>query len=166
LGNWSYHRFEGDGNWTFTPAGGNFVGSVAANNGFTWVRNFSKALLKGPSRGPGSCLGVSADNVAAPLKKVQDATKNFVPLIVGAMHAGPVASSWFISQLNNMVASGAAEADPQAAAVVTTAGAAAATVAPYVSTAAPYLAPVGGDAVLLNSVIKEVESGMSGQCTW
>jgi hypothetical protein len=33
LGNWSYHRFEGGGNWTFTPAGGNFVGSVAANNG-------------------------------------------------------------------------------------------------------------------------------------
>jgi hypothetical protein len=68
LGNWSYHRFEGGGNWTFTPAGGNFVGSVAANNGFTWVRNFSKALLKGPSRGPGSCLGVFVDNVAAPLK--------------------------------------------------------------------------------------------------
>jgi hypothetical protein len=72
----------------------------------------------------------------------------------------------YMQQLNNMVASGAAEADPQVAAVVTTAGAAAATAAPYVSAAAPYAIPVGGDAVLLNGVINEVQSGMSGQCTW
>jgi hypothetical protein len=104
--------------------------------------------------------------VAAPLKQLQSAARNYVPLIVGAMQSGPVGSAWYMSQLNNMVASGAAEADPQVAAVVTTAGAAAATAAPYVSAAAPYLAPVGGDAVLLNGVIKEVQSGMSGQCTW
>jgi hypothetical protein len=40
------------------------------------------------------------------------------------------------------------------------------TAAPYVSAAAPYAIPVGGDAVLLNGVINEVQSGMSGQCTW
>ena len=71
-----------------------------------------------------------------------------------------------MSQLNTMVASGAAEADPQTAAVVTTAGAASAIAAPYVSAAAPYIAPAGGDAVLLNGVIKEVQAGWKGQCTW
>ena len=139
---------------------------AAANNGPSWIGTFFKTLVKGPSTGPGSCLGVFTDTVAAPLKQLQSAAKNYVPLIVGAMQSGPVGSAWYMSQLNNMVASGAAEADPQVAAVVTTAGAAAATAAPYVSAAAPYLAPVGGDAVLLNGVIKEVQSGMSGQCTW
>jgi len=71
-----------------------------------------------------------------------------------------------MSQLNNMVASGAAEADPQVAAVVTIAGATAATAAPWVSATAPYVAPAGADALLLNGVIKEVQSKMSGQCTW
>jgi hypothetical protein len=100
------------------------------------------------------------------MKQLQSAAKNYVPLIVGAMQAGPSGAAMYMSQLNNMVASGAAEADPQVAAVVTTAGAAAATAAPYVSAAAPYVVPVGGDALLLNGVIKEVQSGMSGQCTW
>jgi hypothetical protein len=138
----------------------------AASNWPSWIGTFLKTLVKGPSTGQGSCLGVFIDTVAAPLKQLQSAAKNYVPLIVGAMQSGPVASAWYMSQLNNMLASGAVEADPQVAAVVTTAGAAAATAAPYVSAAAPYLAPVGGDAVLLNGVIKEVQSGMSGQCTW
>jgi len=54
----------------------------------------------------------------------------------------------YMQQLNNMVASGAAEADPQVAAVVTTAGAAAATAAPYASAAAPYAGAGGADLVL------------------
>jgi hypothetical protein len=69
-------------------------------------------------------------------------------------------------QVNNMVQSGAAEADPQVITAVTTAGAAAATAAPYVSAATPYVTPAGADAVLLNGVIKEVQAEMSGQCTW
>lgn len=74
---------------------------------------FLKSLLKGPSTGPGSCLGVFTDTVTAPLKQVQSAVKNYVPLIVGAMQAGPSGAAMYMQQLNNMVASGAAEADPQ-----------------------------------------------------
>lgn len=140
----------------------------AANNGFTWAWNFTKSFVGGFSLStkPGTCLGVFTDTVAAPLKQVQTAAQKYAPAMIAAMQAGPSGAAWYMSQLNNMVASGAAEADPQVAAVVTTAGAAAATAAPYVSAAAPYLAPVAGDAVLLNGVIKEVQSGMSGQCTW
>ena len=71
------------------------------------------------------------------MKEIQNATKYYVPLIVGTMQAGPGGAVLYMSQLNNMVASGTAKADPQVAAVVTTAGAAAATVAPIVSAAAP-----------------------------
>ncbi len=143
-------------------------GTVDATNysGSAW--NFTKSFFGGFSLSTrsGTCLGVFTDTVSAPLKQLQRSAKDFVPLIVGAMQAGPVGSAWYMSQLNNMVASGAAEADPQVAAVVTTAGAAAATAAPYVSAAAPYVAPAGADALLLNGVIKEVQSGMSGHCTW
>jgi hypothetical protein len=139
----------------------------AANNGtWQWTKTSVKSLVQGPSTGPGSCVGLFTDTVTAPLKQIQSAAKNYVPLIVGAMQAGPSGAAMYMQQLNNMVASGAAEADPQVAAVVTTAGAAAATAAPYVTAAAPYVVPVGGDALLLNGVIKEVQAGMSGQCTW
>jgi hypothetical protein len=71
--------------------------------------------------------------VAAPLKQIQTAAQKYAPAMIAAMQAGPSGAAWYMSQLNNMVASGAAEADPQVAAIVTTAGAVAATAAPYVS---------------------------------
>jgi hypothetical protein len=82
---------------------------VAANNGPSWTGVFLKSLLKGPSTGPGSCLGVFTDTVTAPLKQIQTAVKNYVPLIVGAMQAGPSGAAMYMQQLNNMVASGAAD---------------------------------------------------------
>jgi hypothetical protein len=45
--------------------------TIPANNGFTWAWNFTKALVKGPSTGPGSCLGVFTGTVTAPLDKLQ-----------------------------------------------------------------------------------------------
>jgi RHS repeat-associated protein len=132
----------------------------------TWWKTFFKTLVKGPSTGPGSCLGLFTDTVTAPLKQLQSAAKNYVPLIVSAMQAAPAAASSYVQQLNIMVQSGAADPDPEVVTAVTTAGAAAATAAPYASAAAPYLVPVGGDAILLDGVIKEVQSGMNGQCTW
>jgi hypothetical protein len=104
--------------------------------------------------------------VTAPLKQLQSAAKNYVPIVVSAMQSAPAGASMYVQQVNNMVQSGAAEADPQVTAIVTAAGAAAATAAPYASAAAPYVVPVGADAVLLDGVINEVQSGMSGQCTW
>jgi hypothetical protein len=72
----------------------------------------------------------------------------------------------YMQQLNNMVASGAAEADPQVAAVVTTAGAAAATAAPYASAAAPYAGAGGADLVLAYGLGAELNAGFNGQCRW
>jgi hypothetical protein len=138
----------------------------AANNGPSWTGVFLKSLLKGPSTGPGSCLGVFTDTVTAPLKQIQTAVKNYVPLIVGAMQAGPSGAAMYMQQLNNMVASGAAEADPQVAAVVTTAGAAAATAAPYASAAAPYAGAGGADLVLAYGLGAELNAGFNGQCRW
>jgi RHS repeat-associated protein len=142
-------------------------GAPAANNG-SWAWNFTKSFFKGFSLSTksGTCLGVFADTVSAPLKQLRSTAQQYLPAITATLQAGPSGAAMYMSQLNNMVASGAAEADPQVVAVVTTAGAAAATAAPYVSAAAPYVVPVGGDAILLNGVIKEVQSGMSGQCTW
>ena len=143
--------------------------SDAANNGSgSWAWNFTKSFFTGFSLSTknGTCLGVFADTVSAPMKQLRRTAQQYLPLITSTLQAGPSGAAMYMSQLNNIVASGAAEADPQVAAVVTTAGAAAATAAPYVSAAAPYIVPVGGDALLLNGVIKEVQSGMSGQCTW
>jgi hypothetical protein len=67
-----------------------------------------------------------------------------------------------MSQLNNMVASGAAEADPQVAAVVTTAGAAAATAVTY----APYALPAGAVGIASVGLGNELSAGFHGQCTW
>jgi hypothetical protein len=106
------------------------------------------------------------------MKQLQSAAKNYVPLIVGALQAGPNAATTVANGIQWGVNSGLVNDPedianaPNVVAVVSTAGAAAATAAPYVSAAAPYVVPVGGDAVLLNGVIKEVQSGMSGQCTW
>lgn len=135
-----------------------------ANNG-SWTGTFLKSLLRGPSTGPGSCLGVFTGTLTAPMKQLRSTVQTYAPVIVSTVQAAPAGAAWYMSQLNNMVQSGAAEADPQVATVVTTAGAAAATAAPYVSAAAPYVAPAGADALLLNGVIKEVQSGSSGQCT-
>ena len=143
-----------------------FPNGPANNGNWQGTKTFVKSLLKGPSTGPGSCLGVFSDTVSAPLKQLRTAAQQYLPLITSTLQAGPSGAAMYMSQLNNMVAAGAAEADPQVAAVVTTAGAAAATAAPYAAAAAPYVVPVGGDAILLNGVIKEVQSGMSGQCTW
>jgi hypothetical protein len=141
--------------------------AVAANNGtWQWTKTFVKSLLQGPSTGPGSCVGLFTDTVTAPLKQIQSAAKNYVPLIVGAMQAGPSGSAMYMQQLNNMVASGAAEADPQVAAVVTIAGAAAATAAPYVSAAAPYAGAGGADLVLAYGLGTELKAGFNGQCRW
>ena len=145
---------------------GPLSGGGAANNGPSWTGVFLKSLLKGPSTGPGSCLGVFTDTVTAPLKQVQSAVKNYVPLIVGAMQAGPSGAAMYMQQLNNMVASGAAEADPQVAAVVTTAGAVAATAAPYASAAAPYAGAGGADLVLAYGLGAELKAGFNGQCRW
>ena len=65
-----------------------------------------------------------------------------------------------------MVQAGAAEADPQVPAVVTTAGAAAATAVPYVTAAAPYAAVGGADLVLAYGLGKELRTGFNGQCRW
>lgn len=135
---------------------------VPANNGPSWTGVFLKSLLKGPSTGPGSCLGVFTDTVTAPLKQLQNAAKYYVPLIVGAMQAGPSGAAMYMSQLNNMVASGAAEADPQVAAVVTTAGAAAATAVTY----APYALPAGAVGIASVGLGNELSAGFHGQCTW
>lgn len=62
----------------------------------------------------------------------------------------PVLANRFGSQVNNMVASGAAEADPEAVAVATTA--AATTAVAYVTAAAPYLITGGADLALLNGL--------------
>jgi RHS repeat-associated protein len=148
---------------------GTIIGGLAANNGSgSWAWNFTKSFFTGFSLSTksGTCLGVFADSVTAPMKQLRSAAQQYLPLVTSALQAGPSGAAMYMQQLNNMVASGAAEADPQVAAVVTTAGAAAATGAPYVSAAAPYVVPVGGDAILLNGVINEVQSGMSGQCTW
>ena len=154
--------------YDYVPFGTFRSAVIAANNGFTWAWSFTKALAKGPSIGPGSCLGVLADTVTAPLKQVQRAAKDYVPLIVSAMQSSPAAAGWYVQQVNNMVGAGAADAEQAAPVIagVTTAGAAAATAVPYVSAAAPYVAPAGADAVLLNGVIKEVQAGMKGQCAW
>ncbi len=65
-----------------------------AKNGPSWTGVFLKSLLKGPSTGPGSCLGVFMDTVTAPLKQLQSAAKYYVPVIVGAMQAGPSGAAW------------------------------------------------------------------------
>jgi hypothetical protein len=82
------------------------------------------------------------------------------------MQAGPSGAAMYMSQLNAMVQAGAAEADPQVAAVVTTAGAAAGTMAPYVSAAAPYAAGGVVDATLAVGLVNEVNAGLNGQCHW
>ena len=70
-------------------------------------------------------------------------------MIVGALLAGPGGAAMYMHKLN-MVASGAVEADPHVAAVITTAGAAAATAAPpYMSAVAPYTGAGAADLVIL-----------------
>jgi RHS repeat-associated protein len=142
------------------------IGSSPANNEPSWTGVFLESLLKGPSTGPGSCLGVFTDTVTPPLKQLQSAAKNYIPLIVGALQSVPVGTAWYMSQLNNMVQAGAAEADPQVAAVVTTAGAAAATAAPYVSAAAPYALAAGAVGITSVGLGNELWAGFHGQCTW
>jgi RHS repeat-associated protein len=153
--------------WGVIGNGFDLFGSLgAANNGPSWTGTFLRSLLKGPSTGPGSCVGLFTDTVTAPLKQIQSAMKQYVPLIVGAMQAGPSGAAMYMQQLNNMVASGAAEADPQVAAVVTTAGATAAAAAPYASAAAPYAGAGGADLVLAYGLGTELKAGFNGQCRW
>lgn len=79
-------------------------------------------------------------------------------------HASSSRWSSFV-HVTTMVASGAAKADPQVAAVVTTAGAAAATVAPIVSAAAPYALSAGALGITSVGLGKELWA-VDGQCTW
>jgi hypothetical protein len=106
------------------------------------------------------------DTVSAPLKQLQSAAKNYVPLVVGAMQAGPSGAGFFMSQLDDMVQSGAADPDPQTAAVVTTVGAASAMAAPYVIAAAPFAVTGGADLALFYGLGSELKAGANGKCTW
>jgi len=131
-----------------------------------WWRTFLTTLVKRPNTGPGSCLGVFADTVTTPLQQLQSAVKDYIPLMVSAMQAAPAGASLYVQQVGRMVEAGAAEADPQVAAVVTTAGAAAGTMAPYVSAAAPYAGGGVIDATLAVGLVNEVNAGLNGQCHW
>ena len=57
------------------------------NSRLTWLWNFTKALMKGPSTGSGSCVGLFTETVTAPLKQLQGAAKNYIPLMIGAMQS-------------------------------------------------------------------------------
>lgn len=118
---------------------------------------------------PGRCLGVFTDSAAAPLKQLWTAARLQVGQAIGAaLQTVPMGASFYVQQVNNMVNAGAADASEAAPALAaaTAVGASASTAAPYVVAATPYAITAGGDAVLLNGVVKEVQSGMSGQCTW
>jgi len=148
----------------------NFIDPFGLCPGNNWAWNFTKSFIGGFSLSiePGTCLGVFADTTTAPLKQLQSATKYYIPLIVGAIQSAPSLTSAagnYIAYVGYFTSTPADET-AEAIAGVSTVGAAATVAAPYVSAAAPYVVPVGGDAVLLNGVIKEVQSGMSGQCSW
>jgi hypothetical protein len=103
-----------------------------ANNGFTWAWNFTKSFVKGPSTGPGSCVGVFTDTATAPLKQVYDNVKNYVPIVVGALRSAPSLTSAAGNYIAYMGYFTSTPADETAEAItgVSTVGAAATTAAP------------------------------------
>ena len=143
-------------------------GTFAANNWLTWTWNFTKALVKGPSTGTGSCLALFGDTVTAPLKQLRSAAQTYVPALVSALQAAPYGANGFagyMRMVGNFSSTPAAETEADIAAL-NTAAAGAAAAAPYVSAAAPYAITGGTDAVLLKGVVSEVEAGWHGQCSW
>jgi RHS repeat-associated protein len=134
----------------------------------SWGWNFTKSLFGNFSLStkPGTCLGVFVDTAGAPLKKMQDAAQKYLPAIASAMQGAPAGASFYVQRVNNMVQSGASEADPAVVAAMTTAGAAAATAAPYVSAAVPYALPAGTVGVTSVGLGKELWAGFHGQCSW
>ena len=140
----------------------------AANNGFTWAWNFTKALVKGPSTGSGSCVGLFTDTVTAPLKQLQSAAKNYIPLMVAAMQSAPSLTTSFgsyMQMVGDFTSTPPAETAEGIAGLYTVA-AAASTAAPYVSAAAPYAVAGGADLTLAYGLGTELKAGFNGQCRW
>ena len=148
----------------------NFIDAFGLCRGNSWAWKFTKSFFGGFSLStePGTCLGVFADSTTAPLKFLQSATKTYIPLIVGAMQSAPSITTSFgnYMQMAGEFTSTPAAETAEGIAGAYTVGAAASAAAPYVSAAAPYAVAAGADAVLLNGLIKEVQAGMNGQCSW
>ena len=124
--------------------------------------------MKGPSTGRGSCVGLFSDTVTAPLKQIQSAVKNYIPLIVAGSQSAPSLANGFgnyMRVVGALTSTPPAETAQDIAALGTVASGAAAA-APYVSAAAPYAGAGGADLVLAYELGTELKAGFNGQCRW
>jgi RHS repeat-associated protein len=136
----------------------------------SWGWNFTKSLFGGFSLStkPGTCLGVFVDTASVPLKQVQSAAKNYIPLIVGTMQSAPSLTTSFgsyMQMVGDFTSTPTAETAEGIAGLYTV-GAAASTAASYVSAAAPYAVTGGADLAFAYGLGAELKAGANGRCTW
>lgn len=142
---------------------------ISGNMNPPWMASivgFFRGYWRGPSIGPGSCLGGFYNAaVASPANAVASNVKKYAPVLVAALQSGPSAAVAFskIATAMNPSGSGAASTAEDVAAA-TTVGAGMATAAPIAAQAAPYAA---AGAVMVGAQLAlsdEEAKAFTGQC--
>jgi RHS repeat-associated protein len=133
-----------------------------------WWKTFLKEVITPPHAGKGSCLGVFIDTAAGPVKTIQKAAKDVVPVILSAMQAAPSGANVFARVMSVTGAfsdtppAETAEGIAQLQAFATTLAVA----APFAKTASANLLVAAFDTVAAVSLFKELKAGANGECTW